>query len=417
MFQPSFGSDNKSVVINEKKLISILFMVQFTHILDFVIMMPLGPKFMRIFDIGPREFSHVVSAYGIAAACAGIIGSLFMDRYDRKKALVFLYTGFMVGTFACGMAINHHTLILARIVAGSFGGILSGFILSILADAVPVKRRGAATGVVMSAFGVSSVIGIPTGLFLAEYFDWHTPFLFLGGLAFFILLFIIKEMAPMTGHLNSIPRPGDGASGKSNKTGLQDLIEVMVEPNHWRAFVLTIFVILSGFLVIPFISPYMVKNVGLKENELPYLYFLGGLFTLVSSRWIGKMSDKVGKHKMFYVMAWLSLIPLLLITNLPRLPLSMVLIASCLFFIIVSGRFVPAMAIITSSPQPKHRGAFMSLNSTIQSLTMGAASFVSGHIITTNDLGELVNYNWIGFISCGMTLLAIYFASKVQIKG
>lgn len=385
---------------DETILILLLFSVQFTHILDFVIMMPLGPTFMRFFHIGPREFSYVVSSYGFAAACGGFVSSFFMDYFDRKKSLIFLYSGFIIGTLFCALAFNHHALIAARAVAGMFGGVLNGLLFSILGDSIPEERRGQRTGTVMSAFGLASVVGIPTGLFLANKYTWHTPFIFLAGISFVVLFFIIKKMNPVTAHLG----------GK--KVSLKELL---LTPNHARAYWLSLFIILSGFMVIPFVSPYMVKNVGLSESELPFLYFFGGICTFITSNYIGKLSDAHGKKKMFYIVGTLSIIPILTTTHLPRLPLSIALIANCLFFILVSGRFVPIMALIVSSVAPPQRGAFMSINSAIQSLGIGLASFVSGALITTNAHGELLHYGLVGFLSVGLTLFCLYLASRIKI--
>jgi predicted MFS family arabinose efflux permease len=296
---------------------------------------------------------------------------------------------------------------MARIVAGGFGGVLAGLSFSIIGDNIPEERRGAATGTVMSAFGVSSVIGIPFGLFLAETFNWHAPFIFLTLLAIPVLVMVAKEMAPMNAHLLL------GNHGKSNP--IKNFKEVLLEPNHVRAFLLSIFIILSGFMVIPFVSAYMVKNVGLKETELTYMYFFGGLFTLVTSRYIGRLSDIHGKHKMFYVIGILSMVPILLLTNLPALPLVVVLTVSTLFFILVSGRFVPIMSLVTSSVKANKRGAFMSLNSSIQSMAMGLASMISGVIITSGASGELVNYNIVGIISCLLTIICLFLARRVKI--
>ena len=264
-----------------KILIAFLFMVQFTNILDFVIMMPLGPKIMRAFAITPKEFAYVVSAYGFSAAISAILGSFFIDLFYRKKALLFLYCGFTLGTIACGLAPNHIALIAARIIAGAFGGIMGGHIFSILGDNIIETHRGKATGAVMSAFGFASVVGVPVGLALAENWSWHTPFLALGVLCF-IVLFSLNFKLPLLQQ-----------STRDKKNKIHHFKAVIREPNHQRAFLLSIFLILSGFMVIPFISPYMVRNVGLLEKELPYMYFLGGLCTLVTSNLIGRLSDRI----------------------------------------------------------------------------------------------------------------------------
>jgi predicted MFS family arabinose efflux permease len=390
----------------EKTIVFILFCVQFTHLIDFVIMMPLGPKLMRAFDIGPQQFSMLVSAYAFSSAICGLFSSFYMDQYDRKKALLFLYAGFTLGTLACGLAPNFWALLLARVVAGGFGGVMGGLIFSIIADAIPEMRRGTATGTVLSAFGVSSVIGIPTGLFLAEKFNWHAPFIFLSVLSLLVLLLASKVIRPMTNHRD----PSGNQVAPWPK-----FIELLTTPNHVKAFLLTTFMMLSGFSIIPFVSAYMVRNVGLLESQLPYIYFFGGLFTLVTSRVIGKLADRFGRHRVYYVLAIISLFPIMIVTHLPPLPLPLILAASTFFFIFVSGRYVPAMTIITSAVMPRSRGSFMSLHAAIQSISMGFASTIAGLIITTEpNTGQLQHYGIMGVVSCLITVICIFLASRVR---
>lgn len=404
----------QDIVVNEKALIAILFAIQFTHIMDFVIMMPLGPKFMRFFSIGPSEFSIVVSAYTFAAAIAGIVGSFFMDLFDRKSALVILYIGFIIGTLACAIAPTYETLVLARITAGGFGGILGALIFSVIGDVIPEERRGKATGTVMAAFSVASVIGIPTGLFLAETFHWHAPFIFLTVVGFFVLFFIVKEMPNLKGHMKEA-----STEVLSKKQTVQRMLKefkiIFSDSNHQRAFMLSIAIMLSGFMVIPFVPPYMVNNVGLTEKELPYIYFFGGLCTFVTSRLIGAFSDKYGKFKMFSIVAPLSMIPILIVTNLPPVSLVIALMCSTMFFVLVSGRFVPVMAIITSSTVKEKRGAFMSLNSTIQMMATGSASLIAGKLIQQSSDGKLVGFQTTGIIACVLTIISIFLAKRVKV--
>lgn len=397
----------KSRSFNERIIIALLFAIQFTHILDFVIMMPLGPKFMRFFAIGPDKFSIVVSAYTFSAAISGLIASFFMDRFDRRTALLGFFVGFILGTFACALAPNYEMLVLARVTAGGFGGVLGALIFSVIGDIIPEERRGKATGTVMAAFSVASVIGIPIGLFLAETFHWHAPFIFLTIISLIVLFFLYREMPSLTGHMK----------GKNAK-GIDIIHEFMVilkEKNHQRAYSLSVAIMLSGFMVIPFVSPYMVKNVGLSEKELPFIYFFGGIFTFVTSRAIGSLSDKFGKFRMFSIVAPLSMIPILLVTNLTHVPLSIALVCTTLFFILVSGRFVPVMAIITSSASKEKRGSFMSLNSSIQMLATGFASLITGLVVTEGAGGKLEGFHFAGIMACVLTLVSVYLAKKIKI--
>lgn len=397
----------KSRSFNERIIIALLFAIQFTHILDFVIMMPLGPKFMRFFAIGPDKFSIVVSAYTFSAAISGLIASFFMDRFDRRTALLGFFVGFILGTFACALAPNYEMLVLARVTAGGFGGVLGALIFSVIGDIIPEERRGKATGTVMAAFSVASVIGIPIGLFLAETFHWHAPFLFLTIISLIVLFFLYKEMPSLTGHMK-----GKNAKGMDI---IHEFMTILKEKNHQRAYFLSIAIMLSGFMVIPFVSPYMVKNVGLSEKDLPFIYFFGGIFTFVTSRAIGSLSDKFGKFRMFSIVAPLSMIPILLVTNLTHVPLSIALVCTTLFFILVSGRFVPVMAIITSSASKEKRGSFMSLNSSIQMLATGCASLVTGLVVTEGTGGELVGFHFAGIMACVLTLVSVYLAKKIKI--
>lgn len=397
-------SENK----NEKLIILILFCVQFTHILDFVLMMPLGPKLLRFFNITSHEFSYLVSSYAFAAAFCGLISSFFIDKYDRKKVLLFFYTGFLIGNFACALSTSFYTLIFGRILAGGFGGVLAGLSFSIVGDVVPEMRRGTATGTVMSAFGVASVIGIPLGLMIAEKFDWQAPFWAISILTILILILVSLKLPSMKEHISS--------DLNKNKFEFTHIINLFTGQNTRNALMLTVTYMMSGFLVIPFIGQYLVRNVGLLESQLSYMYFTGGLCTLLTSRIIGKMSDKHGKHKVLFIIGPLSIFPIIFITNLPPVPLYLVLIGSTLFFILISGRFVPLMSIITSSVSKKDRGAFMAINTSIQQIAMGLASTIAGFIISNSSDGKLQNFNKVGYLSCLMTFIFLLIARSVKIK-
>ena len=392
---------------NEKLIITILFFVQFTHMVDFVVMMPLGPKLVRAFALTPNQFSYVISSYAFAAAIMGLISSFFVDNYDRKKVLIFFYAGFLIANIFCALSINYYMLIFSRILAGGFGGVLAGLTFSIIGDVVPEMRRGKATGVVMSAFGTASVIGIPLGLYLADHFDWHSPFWLISILSLIVILITALKMPNITGHIK--------LQRYKKSEELQKILNLFRDKNCRSSILLSCTYILSGFLVIPFISQYLVKNVMLKEEHLSLVYFSGGIFTFFTSRYIGSLSDKYGKHKMLYILGPLSLIPIYLITNLGVVPLAFVLTVNTVFFILISGRFVPIMAIITSSVRKENRGAFMGINSSLQQMAMGLASVIAGYVIQYNSAGKIEQFNVVGYLSMLMTILFIYLASKVKI--
>lgn len=388
----------------ERSLVAVLAAVQFTHIVDFMIIMPLGPQLMRVMGISPQQFAMLVAIYTVTAAFASLAAAFYTDRFDRRKTLVLLYAGFVVSTLLCGIAPGFATLLAARAVAGAFGGVAGATVHSIIGDAVPEQRRGAATGMIMSAFALSSILGVPAGLFLATAYSWRTPFLFLAAISLPVLAAAWIIIPPMRGHL---------VEGEAHRP-LAQMKAVTGASNHRRAFLFMFVLMFAGFSVIPFISPYMVANVGLKETDLPYLYFFGGLATAFSSRYIGKLSDRHGKRQMFAAVAFLSIAPLLITTNLPPVPVWLAICASVIFMVLVSGRFVPAMALVISSVTPRLRGGFMSLNAAIQQLGMGIASLLAGLIIGHGTDGTLTRYWLVGLIAVGATLLAIALAWRVK---
>ena len=388
----------------ERTLVLVLAAIQFTHIMDFMIMMPLGPQLMRVMLISPQQFGILVSAYTLTAAVAALAVAFYTDRFDRRQTLLFLYAGFVISTLLCGIAPGYNELLTARAVAGAFGGVAGATVHSIIGDAIPENRRGAATGMIMSAFALSSIIGVPIGLVLAAHFSWRAPFLLLVAVSLLVFILTWRILPPMRSHI---------VAGEAHRP-LEQMRSVLGTANHLRAFVFMFALMFAGFSVIPFISPYMVANVGLKETDLLYLYLFGGLATAFSSRYIGKLADRYGKRQIFTLIGLISIAPLLITTNLPPAPVWVAICASVIFMVFVSGRFVPAMALVISSVEPRLRGGFMSINSAIQQLGLGAASFLAGTIIGHGAGGTLTNYWLVGLIAVGATLLAIALAWRVE---
>ncbi len=391
--------------LNETQLLWVLSAIQFTNVLDFLIMMPLGPQYMRVFGIGPGQFGLMVSAYAISASISGVVAGLFLDRFDRKSALLILYFGFAVGTFLCAIANTYPLLTAARVVAGAFGGVCGATILAIVGDVVPEVRRGAAMGMVMSAFSLASIAGVPAGLFLANHFSWHAPFYLLAGVSIIILFGACRVLPSLRTHvqLSVTHRP------------LLQMRALLTESNHIRAFVLMFLLTSAGFFVIPYIAAYMVKNVGLAETQLPFIYFFGGLFTIFSMNIIGKMADRYGKLKIYAVMALISTVPTLAVTRLGHTSVTIAVTVTTLLMIFQSGRFVPAMAIIVSSVQHRYRGGFMSLNSSVQQMASGAATFLSGLILgESQPNGPMVHFGIAGIISAVLAVVGIFVACTIK---
>ncbi len=399
--------DEKEILRKERWYVIILAAIQIVHILDFVIMMPLGPRFMRVFNIGPTEFSTLVSAYTFSAGIVGFFGALYADHFDRKKFLLFNFVGFIIGTLMCAQSNGFASLLIARIIAGAFGGILNANVLSLVADLIPFQRRGTAMGVVMSAFSITSVFGIPTGLYIANAYDWNATFYFICIIAiiFWILSFMI------------LPSVKVRTEPKSFHENLVNFKQILIQKDYLQSFLLTSVLGFGLFIVIPFISPYMVRNVGLTEEELPLIYLIGGIFTIMSARLIGRLCDKIGSYKIFRVVAFISIFPILALTHLPAgLPLWLALTATTLFTMSGSGRFIPAMTIVSAVVKPKERGTFMSLENAARQLSSGAASQVGGLIIGSTAAGTLTNYNYVGLIGMATSILAIYIAFRIKTK-
>lgn len=389
----------------EKAVLFLLAAIQFTHIVDFMIMMPLGPQLMRLFSISPAQFSWLVSSYTFSAGIMGFLGAFVLDRFDRKKVLQVIYIGFTLGTLACAFAPGYYWLMAARILTGAFGGILSATSLAIVGDLIPEQRRASAMGIVMTAFSLAGVLGVPIGLFLATKWSWHAPFIGLGCIAFLIIVLIQLVIPVMRIHL-SIER--------KKESPIQILTNVTGNKNLLFALCTMTFLMLGQFTVIPFISPYMVSNVGFAEDQLPYIYFLGGLCTIFTVPLVGKLADKRGKFKVFRWAIGLSVIPILLLTNLPQTSIYIALLVTTFFMITIGSRGIPAQAMITSTVKPQQRGSFMSFNSSVQQLSAGLASIISGLIIHKTESGALENYGWIGLLAATCSFISLWFAKKLK---
>jgi len=389
----------------ELYLLLTLALIQFTNIMDFMIIMPLGNQLMKLFQIEPRQFSYIVGAYTITAGIVGFAGAFFVDNFDRRKLLLTCYVGFLIGTLACGFAPTYITMLFARILTGIFGGVLGTLVLSIVGDAIPGERRATAMGIVTSGFSLAAVFGVPFGNYLAHAFSWHAPFQFIAGIGTLIIVAILIFIPKMDEHIRN----------KSNRPDpIQVLKNLWENSNQRKALLLMCLLMLSQFTIIPFIAPYMEKNVGFTQMQVTYIYLFGGLCTVFTAPLIGRLADRIGKHKVFRIFAVFAIIPIFLITNMPVLPIWIVLIITSLFFIAVNGRVVPAIALITGTTLPQTRGSFMSFNSSVQQLSAGVASFISGAVITQSASGNLINYEIIGYVAIVACFGSIWAAGRIK---
>ena len=370
-------------------------------------MMPLGPEFIRELNINTHQFGLLLSSYTFAAAAAGILATYYVDRFERRQLLLSLYALFIIATFACGLAPNYEALFIARAFAGAFGGILGSLVQTIVADSIPFERRGKALGTVMAAFSVSTVAGVPLGLFLANHIPslgWRAPFFFIALISSLILYLGYRNIPKIAGHLDHV----------HEGSRLSQVLKILIAPQHVKAFVFMALIMITGFSVIPYIALYFTSNVGISNSYISLIYLCGGVATLMSSRFIGHMSDKYGKVTVFRVLAIVSLVPLLVTTNLPVTPLWIVLINSTAFFILVSGRMIPAMAMVSQVVENKIRGTFMSLVGSVQMLSSGIASVLAGWIVTIGPDGMMQHYNLVGYGAAICGLLTFWLVGYIH---
>ncbi|TAE31636.1 MAG: MFS transporter [Cytophagales bacterium] len=391
----------------EKLLLFVLSCLNFTHIMDFMIMMPMGPQLMRFFSLSPQQFSFIVSAYSLSAGISGFLFSFWADRFPRKYILLVAYSGFVIGTIGCGLAPTFTMLVVARTVAGMFGGVIGAQVLSIVSDKFSYERRAQAMSIVMTAFSVASVIGVPVGLYLATTFTWHAPFLVVGAMGLGVILLIIKFVPRLDEHLEQMPEGG-------HRNPFAVVTNILQNPNQLRALWLTSTIMLGHFSIIPFISPSLVQNVGFGEKDLYLIYAVGGALTIFSAPVVGKIADQRGKLPVFIVFAILSLLPIYLITNMPPSSMTYVLFVAGLFFIFSNGRLIPTQAMTSSVVSPQQRGGFMSINQSLQLLMQSVATYGAGLIIQKGPQGQLLHYPTVGFLAMAFIFASIFIARTVK---
>lgn len=393
----------------ERKTLLALAGIQFTYILDFMIVMPLGPVFTRALGISVQQFGWMVAAYTFSAAIAGILAANFIDRFRRRTLLLALYGMFALATLLCALAPGYWSLMVARCLAGAFGGLLSAMIQVCVSELIPFERRGRAMSLIMSAFSVASVVGIPLGLMLAANFGFRAPFIFITVLCAGILAFgwHVFPDVPLQKRVH-VP-------GTPQQSWLAPMRDVLREPNHLRAFAFMFLLIFSGTLLFPYLPLHLTTNLGMSEAQLPLMYLIGGLMTLFSARLVGKLADKRGKLRVYRWAALSALIPVLALTNIGAVPLEVLLVVTTFLFVLMTSRAIPGMAMITGSAVPSMRGAFMSMNATVHSVSSGVAVLVGSAILSQVPGGPLENFEVLGYLMVVVTIAAIWLSGKLKI--
>jgi predicted MFS family arabinose efflux permease len=386
-------------------LVALLAVVQFTIILDFIIMSPLGAILMPALNITAAQFGVAVSAYAFSAGISGVLAAGFADRFDRKRLLLFFYVGFTAGTALCALAPNYHVLLLGRIVTGLFGGVVGSVVLAIITDLFPLHLRGRVMGFVQTAFAASQVLGIPVGLFLANRWNWHVSFAAIVGLAIAVMLAVLFLMRPVNEHLRL----------KQDRNAFAHLIATVSEPSYTLAFGVTTLLATGGFMLMPFGSAFTVHNLGIDIEHLPTVYLVSGLFSIFTGPLVGRASDAFGKFPTFMFGTVMSIVMVLIYTHLGQTTLTVAIIVNVLMFVGIFSRMIPSQALISAIPAAHQRGSFSAISASLQQLSGGLGSVFAAAIIAQNADGSLRHFDRLGYIVVGtalMALTAMYFVQK-----
>ena len=373
----------------QKGVIALLAFLQFTVVLDFMVMSPLGDMLMKSMSLSTSQFGLAVSAYAFSAGASGLLTAGFADRFDRKKLLLFFYVGFIAGTLFCGLATTYPMLVAARIITGLFGGVMGSIALAIIADLFPIQQRGRAMGFTQMGFGASQVLGIPIGLYIANHWGWQAPFLMIVGLATLTWLVVLVKMHPITKHLEL----------KTEKNAFSHLWHTMKLKYYRVGFLSTALLSLGGFMMMPWGSAFAINNLKVTYGQLPILFMASGLVALVVMPIVGKLSDKIDKVKIFFIAAIWTMVAIIIYTNMTAIPFWMVIALNILLMIGILSRIVPAMALVSAIPKMQDRGAFMSINSSLQQIAGGIAAAVGGLIVVQKTkTSPLEHYDTLGYV-------------------
>jgi predicted MFS family arabinose efflux permease len=389
----------------QSALVALLALVQFTIILDFTIMSPLGAIIMPALGISAAQFGVAVSAYAFSAGISGIFAAGFADRFDRKRLLLFFYTGFTLGTVLCAVAPNYHVLMAGRIVSGLFGGVIGSVVLAIVTDLFALHLRGRVMGFVQTAFAASQVLGIPAGLFLSNHWNWHVSFGALVALSIATMISVMLLMRPVNAHL----------ALKQDRNAFAHLIATVGQPHYTLAFMVTTLLATGGYMLMPFGSAYTVNNLGIDIVHLPTIYLVSGLFSIAIGPLVGRASDSFGKFPTFAFGTALSIIMVLIYTHLGHVSLTTAIAVNVLMFAGIFSRMIPSQALISAIPEPSQRGSFSAVSASLQQLSGGFGSVLAAAIIAQNADGSLRHFDWLGYIVAATALVSLtlmYFVQK-----
>jgi predicted MFS family arabinose efflux permease len=384
-------------------VILILALTQFSVVLDFMVMSPLGDLLIKDLKINPSEFGIVVSSYALSAGFSGFLTASFADKFDRKKLLLFFYGGFIIGTLLCGISGSYGFLVFARIVTGIFGGVISSISLAIVADLFDMDHRGRVMGFLQMGFGMSQILGIPISLYLANVWNWQAPFFLIVILASCIFLLTFFVLKPVDAHLKV-----------QRDNPLMHMWKTIANRDYRIGFLATAFMSLGGYLMMPWGSAYSVNNIGLAQDDLPFLFMIVGLATFAIMPLVGMISDRFDKFRIFMGASFVMVIAVLIYTNLPVVPMYILIAVNVFMMMGIMARMVPSQALTASVPAMKDRGAFMSINSSLQQMAGGIAALVGGMIVQQkSETSPLERFDTLGYVVIAVILINILLTFRV----
>ena len=389
----------------QKFVILLLALTQFSVVLDFMVMSPLGDMLMKTMNLSTSQFGLAVSSYAFSAGISGLLTAGFADKFDRKKLLLFFYIGFIVGTLFCGLTTTYPMLIAARIITGLFGGVIGSISMAIVADLYPLQERGRVMGFMQMGFGASQVLGIPISIYIANNWGWQSPFLMIVGLASIIAVFIMIKLQPITKHLLV----------QTDRNAFEHLMHTIKQRRYRIGFLATAMLSLGGFMMMPWGSAFAINNLHVTQQELPVLFMVSGISSLFIMPFIGRLSDRIDKFTIFVIASVWMMVMVIIYTNLTPVPFAVVMIMNVFFMIGIMSRMIPAMALTSALPNMQDRGAFMSINASLQQVAGGVAAAVGGMIIVQkNKYSPLQHYNTLGYVITGLSVICIYMVYRVS---
>ncbi len=382
----------------EKFIVAILTFLQFTIVLDFMVLSPLGAVLMPALKITPAQFGIVVSVYAFSAGISGFLAAGFADRFDRRNLLLFFYTGFVIGTLLCGLANTFEFLVFARTVTGLFGGVIGSIVAAIITDVFPIERRGRVMGFIQTAFSASQVLGLPAGLYFSGLWGWQAPFLLIVAVSVVVGIAIAIFMRPINEHLKL----------QTESSPVKHLISTVTQPKYAAAFLTTALLTIGGFMMMPFTSSYIVHNLGIDMDHLPMIYMITGICSIVMGPLVGRACDAFGSLRMFVFGTIMTAIMVTIYVNLGTSPLLLVASVNVLMFVGIYSRMIPSQTLISTVPAPASRGAFMAVSSSLQQMAGGFASVLAGLIVIEDSSGLIRHFDILGYVVIGTSFFTLF---------